>query len=252
MTVLYEDDELLAVNKPAGLVCHPTKAGPGSSLIGRVRAYFGPAVLPRLAHRLDRETGGVVLVAKSAESAAELMGLFAAGFVSKEYLAIVRGHPPGGGGVISAALGPDESSPVRVKDRIRSDGAAARTRWRQVTSWERAEGKFALLQVWPETGRKHQIRAHLEHLGCPIVGDKLYGGDPGLYLALVERRLTEEHRRILLLPNQALQASRLWLPWRGRELALEASPSRAFCEFALGGPPRWDDDPYDPKLEPLG
>jgi 23S rRNA pseudouridine1911/1915/1917 synthase len=252
LSILAEDDELLVVNKPAGLVCHPTKGGPGSSLIARMRAHMGGLEEPRMVHRLDRETGGVMMTAKTSEVAAEWMSLFAAGLVSKEYLAVVHGVPAVDSGCIDAPLGVDPGSPVKVKDCVRPDGAKARTRWRFVARVDRQEGVFSVLRVFPDTGRKHQIRAHLEHIGSPIVGDKLYGGDPDLYLALVQRRIGDAERARLLAPHHLLHALRLRAPWRGAEVEYACRPSEAFEAFVRGRPVAWGEDPYDHRLQPAG
>ena len=252
--VLHEDDALLVVHKPAGLVCHPSKGDAASSLVGRVRIHLGPEGTPQMVHRLDRETSGVMVFAKSGPAALELRRLWLHGLVSKGYLAMVHGHPPMDEGVIDARLGPDESATVAVRDCVRADGARATTRFRVERRFERREGPFALVRAWLDTGRKHQVRIHLAHLGHPLVGDKLYGPDPGLYLAFVERRLTDAQRLQLLLPCHALHADRLWIPWEGEEREFAAQPERAFRGFLRGETVPWRDDLFDPRKpsEPLG
>lgn len=229
--ILHEDAELLVVSKPAGLVCHPTKPDGRSSLISRVRAYLGVGVTPRLVNRLDRETSGVVLVAKTAAVASELGKLFAGRAVEKEYLAIVHGHLREDHGLIDAPLGKDEGSAVAIKDCVRPDGAPAQTEFSVLQRFSRGEGDFSLLRVRPLTGRKHQIRIHLSHTGHPIVGDKIYGGDERLYLDFVSGRMTDEQRRRLLLPNHALHAAEIRFTWRGRELRLQAAAEDWFTAF---------------------
>ena len=197
--IVHEDDELLVVNKPADLVCHPTKGDEYSSLISRVRLHFGKAAGAHMINRLDRETTGIVLLAKRDEAAKELRRLWESGSVRKSYDAIVYGHVGPDSGTINEPLGRDEASRVAIKDCVRADGSASQTDFTVAERLERAEGKFSLLRVRPRTGRKHQIRIHLSHIGHPIVGDKLYGHDEDCYLALVEGRLTGEQRRALLL-----------------------------------------------------
>ncbi|HXI69583.1 MAG TPA: RNA pseudouridine synthase [Verrucomicrobiae bacterium] len=259
--IIHEDDELLVINKPAGLVCHPTKNGEMSSLIGRVRLYLKTgssrresalitseentrmseltfAATPHLVNRLDRETSGVVIVAKNSVVAGELGKIMEGRAIEKEYLAIVHGHVSEDHGLIDAPLGKDESSVVAVKDCVRADGAAAQTEYwvehrfvRPSTFNSQPSTPFSLLRVLPRTGRKHQIRIHLAHLGHAIVGDKIYGGDEDLYLALVEQRLTDEQRVRLILENHALHARAVRFNWRGEPKEFSCQPEPWFARF---------------------
>jgi 23S rRNA pseudouridine1911/1915/1917 synthase len=229
LQVLHEDDHLLVVNKPADLVCHPTKDGPLSSLIARVRTHLGTDE-GRLVNRLDRETSGIVLIAKGAGVAGEL-GRVVAGSAVKTYWAIVHGHPAAREMHIVAPLGKDVSSPVAIKDCVRADGAAAETRLRVMRTFDRDDQPFSLVEVTPMTGRKHQIRIHLAHAGFPIVGDKLYGSDELRYLRLVEGRLTDDDRRALRMSSHALHARALAFDWRGRSWRFQADPGDEFQAF---------------------
>ena len=256
--VIYEDAELLVVHKPADLVCHPTKGDEYSSLISRARIYLKMESEPRLVNRLDRETSGLVVIAKTAGVAGELGKIWETRAIKKEYLAIVHGHVAAEQGMIEAPLGKDETSAVVIKDCVRPDGTPSQTEFFVERRFSRSnlsssgksfarsaggEGQgevvqssirqlpFSLLRLLPRTGRKHQIRIHLQHAGHPIVGDKLYGGDPDLYLALVERRLTEEQRGRLLLATHALHAGRLQFCWRDRDWDFSTPPEPAFKDF---------------------
>jgi 23S rRNA pseudouridine1911/1915/1917 synthase len=247
--IICEDRELLVINKPAGLVCHPTKTDAYSSLISRARLHLGPGAQPQLVNRLDRETSGVILVAKDADTARQLRRIWESRQVEKDYLAIVHGHVAEAHGFIDAPLGKDEHSRVAIKDCVRADGAAARTEYWVQQRFTHHQSPvthhplpvtshpfpFTLLLVRPQTGRKHQIRIHLAHLGHPIVGDKLYGGDEDLYLALVENRLTPEQWRRLILPHHALHAREVRFEWRGQPRVFRAEPEPWFTGWVMGG-----------------
>jgi len=229
--VLHEDADLLVINKPAGLVCHPTRDGERSSLIGRIRLHLGSAE-GRLVNRLDRETSGVVLVARHADAAGALGRLLGHGLVGKKYLAIVHGRMGFGETRIEAALGRDERSEVAIRDCVRPDGAPACTDLRAIRSFVRDGADFTVVEATPLTGRKHQIRIHLAHAGHPIVGDKIYGRDERIYLRFVTRTMTAADERALILPHHALHAREVTFVWREREWSFRAEASDQFMAFA--------------------
>jgi 23S rRNA pseudouridine1911/1915/1917 synthase len=230
LDLLHEDADLLVVNKPAGLVCHPTRHGDDSSLVGRVRLHLASRE-GRLVNRLDRETSGVVLVAKHAEAARELGRLIATPAIQKTYWAIVHGWPERDEWLIDAPTGRDEQSAVAIKDCVRADGAQARTAVRVERRFTRDAQPFCFVSVRPETGRKHQIRIHLAHAGHPVVGDKIYGGDELRYLRFVTNELTGADRLALRLDNHALHARDTAFEWRGRAWRFEAPADPAFLGF---------------------
>ncbi len=137
--IIYEDDDLLVVHKPADLVCHPTKGDEYSSLISRARIYLKAESEPRLVNRLDRETSGLVVIAKNYEAARELGKIWETRAVQKEYLAIVHGHVTAEQGMIDAPLGKDETSVVAIKDCVRADGTPAQTEFWVERRFERSD-----------------------------------------------------------------------------------------------------------------
>jgi 23S rRNA pseudouridine1911/1915/1917 synthase len=202
--ILYEDADLLAVDKPGTLVCHPSKAGPWSSLIGAAREYTG---LPRLhmPSRLDRETSGVVVLAKTATMGSALQIAIQERRVEKQYLAILTGHLCDPVDVDQPLGKIPGAGPVYTRMHVTPDGASAQTRFEPLA----VHGDFTLARVIPHTGRMHQIRAHAHWLGHPIVGDKIYGPDERWYLHFIEQGITPELLAALKLPRQALHCTHL-------------------------------------------
>ena len=236
LNIVSEDDDLLVLNKPSDLVCHPTKGDIYSSLISRVRLYLGEGHPAHLVNRLDRETSGLVLLAKTDDSNRRLRILFQDRLVTKEYHAIVYGHPAEDRGVIDAPLGKDELSDVTIRDCVRPDGAASSSAYEVLQRFTRPEGDFAMLHLAPKTGRKHQLRIHCAHIGHPIVGDKLYGLESRFYLDFIYDRLTLADWGRLMLPNQALHARHLSFPWKDGQAKFDAPCEDIFTAFLNGAP----------------
>jgi 23S rRNA pseudouridine1911/1915/1917 synthase len=210
LAVLYRDEACLAVDKPAMLAVHPSGRHLTDTLIQRVHRMLGAQDVrregrPRLAHRLDRETSGVILVGLDPRSHSELMRQFVEREVEKEYLAVVQGEPEHPGGRIELPLGSARGSRIQLKMAVQMDGQEAVTEWRVV---RRVRG-YALVACRILTGRQHQIRVHMEAIGHPLVGDKLYGYDEGLFQKAADGTLTESDYRVLELPRQALHSHRL-------------------------------------------
>lgn len=214
----------LAVDKPSGLVVHPVNTIRENSLIRMLRRQESSDSL-RLVHRLDRETTGVLLVAESAGAASALATAFARGRVRKEYLAIVAGAVAGEEGTIDRPIGEDERRRVYVRREPRDGGERAVTRWRVL---RRIPGA-TLLRVFPETGRRHQLRVHLAAIGHPILGDILYGRPDADYLGLLRGR---DARRDEGGPaRQLLHCARLTFPdpAGAGEVEVAASPPADFA-----------------------
>ncbi|MCP3982543.1 MAG: RluA family pseudouridine synthase [bacterium] len=177
--VLVRGPGWLAVNKPSGVPVHPVNRIRENSLIRMLRRQERHAEL-RLTHRLDAETTGVLLIAENRETARSLSLSFMRGLVHKEYLAVVRGVVERDSGNIDLAIGPARDSQVYVRLEA-GHGRESSTAWKV----ERRFADRTLLRLFPRTGRRHQLRVHLEAIGHPILGDLLYGRDDGPYLRLV-------------------------------------------------------------------
>lgn len=182
LDVLFEDDELLVVNKPAGVVAQPTRGRVGDSLIDLARAYLRAE--PGLVHRLDRETSGVTVFGKTPEATRALAEEFREGRAQKRYLAITGPGLPERG-EIDLPLSKDSSRPGRWRASKTHQGIDAFTRFARLST----NAEYSVVELFPRTGRTHQLRAHLAGIGFPIRGDKLYGGSPGTRCLLHAQRL---------------------------------------------------------------
>jgi 23S rRNA pseudouridine1911/1915/1917 synthase len=224
--IVYEDDRLLVVNKPGDIVCHPSKAGPWSSLVGALREHAKLDVV-HLIFRLDRETSGIVVLAKDPKMASRLQRAMQERKVAKAYFAVLTGELAGAV-TVNQPLGDDTASPVFVKSCVREDGQASISHFTPLA----AAGGFTLVRVVTETGRKHQIRAHAQWLGHWMVGDKIYGPDARCYLDFIDRGWTEELAAKLWLPRQALHCAEIDLRPAGLEHVFTApmpADMREFC-----------------------
>ena len=237
VTVLFEDAELLVVNKPPNLPCHPSGRYFHHTLWAVLKTRFGMEQ-PLLVNRLDRETSGLTIVAKNAEAGKLLNAEFSARRVEKKYLVLVEGVFPAH---VEARglLVPDTDSPVRKKLKfVAAETAPAEMtkQWAE-TVFQNVEtlrpsvdgpgqrgGPVSLVEATPTTGRLHQLRATLQSLGFPVVGDKLYGYDPELFIRFCQDQLTDADRARLRLDRQALHASKLRIqhPRTQQMLDLEA------------------------------
>lgn len=225
LSVLYEDEDLVAVDKAPFVSVHPSGRHMRDSLIHRVHVRYRDLIAergwaPKLCHRLDRETSGIVLVAKDPEVHRRVMRAFERREVEKHYLAIVQGVPRETSGVIDLALGPARASRIGLKMACIVDGQEARTDWELLE----ARGAVSLVRCRLHTGRQHQIRVHMAAIGHPVIGDKLYGEDDGYFQRGVEGELSARDFEALELPRHALHNHRLAFdhPRNGARVVVES------------------------------
>ena len=233
--ILRDDEDLLIINKPGWLVCHPSKNGPLSSLVGAVREFTGADKL-HLVARLDRETSGLVVFAKRPAVARKYQMAIQNRIVKKTYLAIVEGELTDPIQVEqSIARRKSGKGPVHVKNEVSSvrGAQAAVTHFFPIASG----GGYSLVRVEPQTGRKHQIRVHAEWLGHRIAGDKIYGPDESLYLDFIENGWTKRLEAALPLKRQALHCYQYIFEFPDGPETLTAplaSELRKFCQETIG------------------
>jgi 23S rRNA pseudouridine1911/1915/1917 synthase len=239
-TVIDETDGWLVVNKPAPLQIHPSKpTDAGLTLWDGLRELLSYELANggqvSLVNRLDRETSGVVLIAKSAETARLFGKAMMRRQMHKTYMAIVHGWPEWQATRLDAPIlrqGDMRESRIWVKQCVHESGALCSTEFRVVRQWKRGELPFSLVEARPLTGRMHQIRVHLAHLGFPVVGDKIYGEDETCYLEFIETGWTEALAAKLLLPRHALHSQVLEVDTPELKLRWEAPLTADLVAFA--------------------
>jgi 23S rRNA pseudouridine1911/1915/1917 synthase len=248
LAIVHEDEDLIVVDKPAGLVVHPGSGVRSGTLVHALLhrhpevAVVGGAGRPGIVHRLDKDTSGLMVIARTPRAYLALVEALRARRVSRVYDALVWGSPATASGAIEGAIGRDPRDRKRMTV-VRRGGKPARTRFRV----EERFGPVSRLRLELESGRTHQIRVHLAAQGLPVVGDPLYGGRPKKQLSLRESERSLAQNLLRSLPRQALHASELSLthPATGEQLTFRSpwpddfqqalALLRAFRERESGG-----------------
>lgn len=202
LDIIYENDDLIVVNKPAGMVVHPAAGHASGTLVNAVLGYdpdlegIGGEERPGLVHRLDKETSGLIILAKNERAHNWLQDQFRLRTVEKTYLALVDGKPPTPAGRVEAAIGRDPKQRKKMAVRSPGKGREAVSEYKTLETFK----EHTLLEFHPLTGRTHQIRLHCAFLGCPIVGDSIYGRrNPSVD---IDRHFLHAYRLKILLPNE--------------------------------------------------
>lgn len=232
--LVAEDEEWIVWDKPPFQQVHPSKPGDQHTLWHELRELLAFEIVCggqiSFINRLDRETSGLTLIAKT-HAAASAFGIeMMARAISKEYLAIVWGWPSETEWSIDAPIlrqGEQMESPIYLKQTVHPAGAASRTRFRVEERLGTDGCRFSIVRAFPETGRMHQIRVHLSHSGYPIVGDKIYGPDALCYLEFIQTGWTPSLEKRLLLPRHALHSTYMRLHRSGMEWTVPLAPDLA-------------------------
>jgi 23S rRNA pseudouridine1911/1915/1917 synthase len=233
--ILYCDEHIIVIDKPAGLPVHPSARYYRNTVIKILERSF-PSPHLVLVHRLDRDTSGVLVLARTPEADRKIKAqLEARAGVEKSYLAISWNVPTELMQRVAVPLERDPTARMRVLMRVAEPGTGleAATRVEIIEKRRRGARQYALLRCDLETGRQHQIRVHLKSIGCPVVGDKLYGPDSELHARASDGVLTEEDRAILELPRHALHAHRMSFvhPITGERITSIAQLPRDMSDF---------------------
>lgn len=204
LDVIFENNDLIVVNKPAGMVVHPAAGHDRGTLVHAALAHapemegISGELRPGVVHRLDKNTSGLILIAKNDLAQRKLQDQFRARKVEKVYLALVDGHPPTSTGRIEAAIGRDPTQRKRMAITQPNKGREAISEYRLLEKYP----DHSLLEIHPLTGRTHQIRLHMSFIGCPVVGDTIYGHKtPSL---AIQRHFLHASRLTIRLPNEDL------------------------------------------------
>jgi len=233
--ILYEDDRILVLNKPAGLLTHPAGQLFHWGIIGLAKSAY-PNDRMDLAHRLDRETSGVLLLTKDVAANRFMKSIISSRKVTKEYLAIVHGRVAWTTREVHAPIGMAINSEVRLRRGVNPEGLDAHTTFHLVQQMS----QHALIRCRLHTGRTHQIRIHLDHIGHPIVGDKLYGQPDFVFIEHLDHGPTARVRNAVQFPRHALHACKTQFPHPdGNTITVEAPLPEALQSIVDGSLPAW-------------